>query len=243
MTSEGVLSGYYGIFRPPYSLLNPSSGSSIYVVTSQYRNTLVLIPLVPNFFGDVVKIMNKFPSRNVVFIVPDIGPRFISDYLASWYYIKKVLLFSCELFSRYMPEEKVSEEFLADIHRNIDETMSVIVCRDQSDVSVLHFRLTRLLVDTQAPYACDVILHDTGKRRILLSEANDEKMTYYNEHRLYDEIHIPYIEGTYPTMSYQQVMRKYPGLVQELVVNQFGSLEEVEYAASRRIHIGKLVKL
>ena len=243
VTSEYVLSGYHGIFRPPYSLLNPSSGGSVYVVTSQYRNTLVLIPLVPNFFTDVVKIVDKMQSRKVFFIVPDIGPRFISDYLASWYYIKKTLLFECKLFSRYMPEDKVSEEFLADIIRNVDESASLVICRSQSDVSVLHFQLTKLMVNTAAPYACDVILNDTGKRRILLSEANEEKIDYYNSHPLYDEIHTAYIEGTYPTMTYQEIMRKYPLMVKYLVVNRFGSREEVEYALSKGIHIGKLVNL
>lgn len=243
MTNEFVLSGYYGIFRPPYSLINPSSGGSVYVVTSQYRNTLVLIPLVPNFFTDVVKILNRIPSRKIFFVVPDIGPRFISDYLASWYYIKKVLQFECTLFSRYMPEEKVSEEFLADIIRNVDEAASVVVYRDQSDVSVLHFQLTRLLVDTAAPYACDVILNDTDKRKILLCEANENKIQYYNSHPLYDEIHTPFVEGTYPTMSYQDIMRKFPRMVKYLVVNQFGSYEEVQYALSKGIHIGKLVNL
>jgi hypothetical protein len=176
-------------------------------------------------------------------VVPDIGPRFISDYLASWYYIKKVLQFECTLFSRYMPEEKVSEEFLADIIRNVDESTSVIVYRDQSDVSVLHFQLTRLLVDTAAPYACDVILNDTDKRKILLCEANENKIQYYNSHPLYDEIHTPFVEGTYPTMSYQDIMRKFPRMVKYLVVNQFGSYEEVQYALSKGIHIGKLVNL
>ncbi len=243
MTSEFVLTGYYGIFRPPYSLMNPTSGGSVYVVTSQYRNCLVLIPLVPNFFTDIVKIIDRFPSRRVFFIVPDIGPRFISDYLASWYYIKKTLHYECKLFSRYMPEEKVSEEFLADIIRNVDEVASVVVYRDQSDVSVLHFQLTKLMVNTAAPYACDVILNDTGKKRILLSEANEDKMAYYNSHPLFDEIHTPYIEGTYPTMTYLEVLKKYPRLVKYIVANRFGSVEEVEYAISRGVHVGKLVNL
>ncbi len=54
MTSEFVLTGYYGIFRPPYSLMNPTSGGSVYVVTSQYSSVLVRMPGLPDFFTDCV---------------------------------------------------------------------------------------------------------------------------------------------------------------------------------------------
>ena len=244
MPNEGVKSGYYGIYRPPTSILDPSTGGSIYLVTSQYSNILVLIPLVPNFFVDVIKIAKRFPTcRDFNFLVPDIGPRFISDYLATWYYLKKTLGYRCKFFSRFYPEEKVSEEFLADVDRNISQSRSLVIARDQMNVTVINMQSTGLYVNTAAPYASDVIINDTIKRRLFVSEMNEEKLLYLNKYHLYDEIHVPFIEGTYPTMSYNEIMRKCPGLVNAIVVDRFGTREEIESAAGRGVKIGKLVRI
>ena len=242
MAREGVISGYYGIFRPPYSILNPTVGGTVYCITSQYRNVLVLIPLVPNFFVDVVKIIKRFPSRDIRFIVPDIGPRFISDYISSWYYIKKKLGFSCRLFSKYLPEGNLSEEFLSDIDRNIGQSISFVIARDYVDVATINAQVTKMMVNTSAPWACDVIIKDTNGRKLFVSEMNMQKAEYLNGIKdAYDEIHMPFIEGTYPSMTYNEVMRNFPGLVNQIVVNQFASKDELDNALNRRVQIGRLV--
>lgn len=244
MPNEGVTSGYYGIYRPPYSIKDPSVGGSIYVITSQYKNIMVLIPLVPNFFVDVIKIANRFPTcRDFSFLVPDVGPRFISDYLASWYYLKKTLGYRCKFYSKYLPKEHVSEEFLADFERNRSESWSLVIARDYINVSVINIQISQTFVSTTAPYACDVAVNDTIQRHLFVSEMNERKLLYLNEHRLYDAIHTPFIEGTYPTMTYNEIMRMCPGLVHEIIVDRFGSREELDSALARGVHTGRLVRI
>ena len=243
--SDCVLSGYHGYYRPPYSFRSSinGNGGSIYCVTTQYDNVLVLIPLVPNFFIDVVTLMKTNPARLVYFIVPDMSARFISDYVSSWYYIKKQLNRECKFFSYYLPEERsLSQDFLDDVSRNLCEAQSLIIARTVRDVAVLNFQLQRMLMDIAAPTACDVIVNDTNGSKFFAVEMNDRKAKWLDDNAgMFDEIHVPYIEGSYPTMTYNELMRTYPGLVRYVRVNQFSNKEELAQARARSVRIGGLI--
>ena len=243
-TPEGVITGYYGLFKPPFSILDPIVGGTLYVVTTRLRNILIIIPLVPNFFVDVVKIMKRIPSRNIVFIVPDIGPRFISDYINSWYYIKKILGYECKLFSMYLPEGTMSEEFLHDIDRSYSASKAFEIMRTRQEVVTINVQFLKAFSNNAAPWASDIILHDTGSRKFFISEMNEQKLNHMWKIRdTYDELHMAYIDGNYPSMTYNEVLKKYPLLVQKIIVNQFNSKDEYDTAQSFRVHIGKLVNL
>ena len=244
MGKECVLSGYYGIFRPPMTVLDPGCGASVYTVTNEYRNILVIIPLTTSFYVDVVKIVRRFSADEIFIIAPDIGPRFISDYLACWYYIKKFLHLRCKIYSRYLPEGHMSEEFLSDIERNADASYTFVIEREPVKVDTINVQFSTMMVNTRAPYATDIILNDTNGRKLFLSEMNEQKAEYLSKIKdQYDEIHMPFISGTYPTMNYYEVARSYAGLIPKLRCNNFGTREELSYALSKGINAGKLVRL
>ena len=246
MNTEHIVEGYYGIFNPPLSILEPVTGGTIYYVTNEYRNILIVIPMIPNFFVDIVKIMKRIPARDIILIAPDIGPRFISDYIESWYFITRKCGKSCRIFSRYMPEEKntLSQEFIYDIKRNLNEAFSFIVARTAEDTTTIQINLSTYMVDTRSPGACDVLLSSCTGRKLLLCEMNEDKASALkDELDLYDEIHMPFIEGTYPTMTYQQLMLKYPSMIQKIRVNHFSSRDELQAALSRGVKVGRLVSL
>lgn len=243
--SEGVISGYHGYFRPPYSFKSSVSGNggSIYIITTRYDNVLVLIPMVPNFFIDVVTIMRNNPARLVYFVAPDMGARFISDYVSSWYHIKKQLHRECKFFSYYLPEEKsLSQDFMDDISRNLCEAQSIILAKTRMEVTVLNFQFQRMLMDVSAPMASDLIINDTIGSKFFAVEMNERKANWLNANSgMFDEIHVPYIEGSYPTMTYNELMRSYPGLVKYVRVNQFSNKEELAEAQARRVRLGGLI--
>ena len=244
MICEDVLSGYYGLFQPPYSILNPQSGGCLYTIATEYRDVLVIIPLIPHFFLDVVKIMKRLPVREILFVVPDFGIRYVSDYVNSWYFIKKKMNIPCHFFAKYLPEGTVSQEFLADIIRNNSDAYSFAMYRNRANVSTINIQLTKFLVNTAAPWACDVIVSDTTGRKYFSTEMNEEKLKRLNQTKeAYHEIHMPFILGQYQTMSYDEAIRNFPGLINQLRVNQFSTYEELQSALTRGIHCGKVVSL
>lgn len=243
MANEGVLSGYYGICKPPYSILNPVAGGSIYMVTSQYRNQLILLPLITNFYVDFVKIIKRWPSQKVFFIAPDMGPAFISDYLASWNYCKNINI-PCKIFTYKKPTgDHLPEDFLANVIKSKNQHESFTVNTDNDDVSTVRVNFVTLMVQTASDAVADIAIYDNNKRRLFVNEMNESKLVYLNEHDMYDEIHIPYIIGTYPTMSYKQCVKTCPKMAKYLVVDRLGGKEEKEDAEKNQATLGRLITL
>ena len=234
-----VHSGYYNIFRPPYSLSNTSHRSSIYCVSDRLNTMLVIIPLVPSFYIDAINIIKKSATRHIYLIAPDIGIGFVSDYYQTWYTTTKTFRKECKIFSKYMPENFTREDFKSDIIRNENDSISFDVPRSDIDAGTISIEFSKKFVNSASPYSCDVILNDTYKKRIFCGEMNNQKAKYFNENKQeFDEIHMPYITGNYGDMTYDEVIKKFPALVSKIVCNSFASLEEYRYARERIVSIG-----
>ena len=235
-----VHSGYYGIFRPPYSLVNKSRRSSIYCVSDRLNTILILIPLVSSFYIDAIDIIKKSSSRNVYLIAPDIGIGFVSDYYQTWFTVTKTLRKKCQIFSKYMPENFTRADFKADVIRTKNDSISFDVPRSDIDVGTISITITKQFVNSASPYSCDIILDDTYKKRLFCGEMNTHKATYINQNRsAYDEIHMPYLTGNYGDMSYDELVRKFPFVASKTFCHSFVSLEEYEYARERIVSIGE----
>lgn len=234
-----VHSGYYGIYRPPYSLSNSSQRSTIYCVSDRFNSVLILIPLVPSFYKDAIDAAKNHPARHIYLIAPDIGVAFASDYYLTWDTITNNLRKSCKIFSKYMIENFVRSDFKSDIIRSANDNISIEVARSATDLGTIDISLTKAFVSSAAPYCCDVILNDTYRKKLFVGEMNNYKAKYLNDNRdMYDEIHMPYLTGNYGGMSYGQLIRKYPALVTKIFGNQFASYEEFAYAKSMGIRVG-----
>jgi hypothetical protein len=237
-----VHSGYYGIFRPPHSLESTYHRSTIYCVSDRFNISLVIIPLVPAFYKDVIDIVRKHKARHIYLIAGDIGVAFASDYYLAWDTITNVLRRKCQIFSKYMIENYSRADFKSDIIRTENDNISIEVPRSNNDVGTIDITLTKAFVHGAAPFSCDIILNDTLKKRLFIGEMNKHKACYLNEHRdEYDEIHMPFITGNYAGMTYNALLKSYPALVSKIICNQFASDEEYEYAKSRGVHIGGAV--
>lgn len=234
-----VHSGYYNLYSPPYSLTNNTHRSTIYCVSDRFNATLILIPLVPAFYRDVIEIVKNHPARYIYLIAPDISIAFVSDYYLAWTEITKTYKRSCKIFSKYMVENYTRADFKSAIIRNELDNISIDMPRSNTDIGTMDITLTKAYVSSAAPYACDVILKDTYKSRLFVGEMNDHKAEFLNSHRdLYDEIHMPYITGNYSGMTYNALLKKYPALVSKVYVNQFASAEEFSFAKSIGAKIG-----
>lgn len=234
-----VHSGYYNIYRPPYSLTGGYHRSTIYCVSDRFNTALVLIPLVPSFYKDVIDIVSNHPARHIYLIAPDVGIAFISDYYLAWDTITRVIHKTCKIFSKYIIENFARADFKSDIIRAENDNISIDIPRSDSDVGTIDITFSKKFVRAYAPFSCDVILNDTYKKRIFIGEMNHKKAEWLNENRdMIDEIHMAYITGNYDGMTHNQLMKQCPALVNKVYCNQFASSDEFLYAKSRGIQVG-----
>ena len=234
-----VHSGYYNIYRPPYSLTNNTHRSTIYCVSDRFNATLILVPLVPSFYRDVIEIVKNHPARYIYLIAPDVSIAFVSDYYLAWNDITKVFKRSCKIFSKYMIENFTRMDFKSAIIRNEMDNISIDIPRSDTDIGTMDVTLTKAYVSSASPFSCDVILKDTYKSRLFVGEMNDHKAQFLNSNReLYDEIHMPYMTGNYAGMTYNALLKKYPALVSRVYANQFASAEEYSFAKANGVKIG-----
>ena len=234
-----VHSGYYGIYRPPYSLYNKYHKASIYCVSDRLNSALIIIPLVPSFYKDVIDIAKSQPARKIYLIASDIGVAFASDYYLAWNTITNDIRKSCKIFSKYMIENYTRSDFKSSIIRSANDNISIDIPRSDIDAGTIDITLTKEYVSAASPFSCDIIVNDTYKKRLFVGEMNKHKAMHLNENRnKYDEIHMPFITGNYAGMTYNELLKEYPALVSKTFCNQFASYEEFAYAKSLGINIG-----
>ena len=234
-----VHSGYFNIYRPPYSLYNTSHRSTIYCISDRLNSVLVIIPLVPSFYRDVIELAKNQPARNIYLIASDIGVTFASDYYLAWNTITNSIRKSCKIFSKFMIENYVRADFKSSIIRNNNDNISIDIPRSEIDAGTIDITLSKDYVSSASPFSCDIILNDTYKKKLFVGEMNIHKAEYLNENRdMFDEIHMPFITGNYSGMTYNELLKKYPALVTKIYCNQFASYEEYEYAKSIGVKVG-----
>ena len=234
-----IHSGYYHLFRPPYSMSTEYHRSTMYCVSDRFNSLLVIIPLVPGFYKAAIDLVKQHPARKIYLIAPDIGLPFVSDYYLTWEAITKGIRKSCKIFTKYMVENFARSDFIADIIRTENDNISFEVYRSATDVGTIDITLSIDYCSTASPFACDVILNDTNKKILFVSEINDHKAKYLSDNPdLYDEIHMAYITGNYGGYTYAQMIKEYPKMRPKIYCNQFASNEEFKYATSKKIQIG-----
>ncbi len=235
-----VHSGYYNIYRPPFSLSDVGNHkSSIYCVSDRFNTALVIIPLVPAFYKDVIDIVKNSPARHIYLIAPDVGISFISDYYLAWDTINKTLRKSCKIFSKYVIENFARADFKSDIIRAENDSISINIPRSEIDVGTIDITFSKKYVKAYAPFSCDIILNDGYKKRIFVGEMNHLKAKWFIENKnSFDEIHMAYMTGNYGGMTYLKLIQEFPTLVSKVYCNQFASTDEFLYARSRGVSVG-----
>lgn len=239
-----IHSGYLGLFRPPYTLDSKrGTQSTIYCISTQNREVLVLIPLVPSFFADLYKFVSRSAATRYYIIAPDISIPFISDYYLSWDYIHRKLGHVCKIFTKFPIENYGSQEFLTDVEVLPEGTVNFSLLRNRNEDATINVKFTTRFVGASNPFACHVDVTDTIKHRLFATDMNDRLAQFLMDNReIYDEVHIPFITGNYDGMTYNELIKKYPFLYQKIFINQFASKTEFDDAAYRKLNIGRLYR-
>lgn len=238
-----IHSGYYGLYGSPFNLKNEYNKTSIYCISSRFNTAMVIIPLAANFFRDVINIVRFNQVRKIYLVATDIGIMGISDYFLTWKYITFKLRRKCTILSKYLPENFISDAFKADIERNIYDRFNIEIYRSNIDVTSINIELTKNQVKHAAPFLCDVVVEDGYKKRLITCEMNKHKAKFLGENpNIYDEIHMPYIEGPYGGWTYHELIKEYPILSRKVIVNQFQSDDEWHHADKVHVPVGGVFK-
>lgn len=239
-----IHSGYLGIFRPPYTLdSRKGTPSSIYCISTQYQEVLVLIPLVPSFFADLYRFVSKCHMTCFYIIAPDVSIPFASDYFLAWDYIHRKLGHKCKIFTRFPIENFGPEEFKKDVEVLTEGAVNFSVPFNRTDDVSISVNLSTYNVQASNPYACNVEVYDTISRKLFVADMNERLAKMILDHKTqYDEIHMAYITGNYNGMTYNELMKKFPALYQKIVLNQFASKYEYDDAIMRKLKVGRFYR-
>lgn len=239
-----INSGYLGLFRPPYTFdTTRGKQSTIYCISTQYQEVLVLIPLVPSFCADLYRFVSKCPMTTFYIIAPDVSLPFASDYFLAWDYIHRKLGHKCKIFTKFPFENFGPEEFKKDVEILTAGTVNFSVPYNRTDDVSVSVKLSTTYVQASNPFACNVEVFDTIKRRLFVTEMNERLAKIILDRKnYYDEIHMPYITGNYDGMTYNELMKKIPALYSKIFLNQFTSNFEFDDAAMRKLNIGRLYR-
>lgn len=235
-------SGYTGLFNP--SLLTSDITTlkqCIYCMSTEYNTAVVIIPLVPSFAQNVIDIARRSPSREIYIIAQDVGILFISEYYRAWYEITKNIKKNVHIVSAYLPSNDIiPSDFLASFIRNESNIFGLATPRSNLDTASIEIKFTQTYQYGNG-YACDIIVNDGERKILFVTDMNLEKANFWksNSHEV-DEIHMNFIPVTYGGLSYNELMKEVPSLVNKVYVNQFQTMEEYTYVINRGLKVGKV---
>ena len=242
-----IRSGYLGLFKSPHTILHPESHSTVFCMSTHLSDYLILMPLVPNFFAEILKSFLNHTANKIYLIAPDISIPFVSDYYNTWYYFKKTLGIDCKIISMFPIENYASSEFKNDVIVTGDEMYSIVIpLQEYEENTSINIQFSRWCVKADNPFTTNVIIHDTNKKILFVSEMNESLADYLSKPYVinkYDEIHMPYIIGNYQQMSYSKLVQKFHPIASKIRITQFGSIEEMDMAKNKGIAPGRLWKL
>ncbi len=235
-----IHSGYSGIYHPLASSLNGPLPVSIFCISNRFNTFIVMLPTTPLFAKDVISVARNIPTNSVYLIATDMDISTISDFYYSWDYIKHKLKKECKIFTKYLPENTLPKEYQADIVRNNNDVSCISIPRSDLDHGTITIAFMKNYVLGGNPFSCDVVIDDTFKKRYFIKELNEQKANFlYDIHDSYDELHMPYIASEYGSMTYHQLITRYPALITKTYTNQFMSYEEYTYARDHGAKIGE----
>lgn len=233
---DKTLCGYAGIYQAPLNdwnkpIITAPKRSSVYCITTPDRKTLVMIPLVTNFFETAYSIARSSKYQNIYLILPVLDMLMISDIYQLYFEICINLQKDMEIFCHDRPQILVSDDFYAHVHVGIDDQQYQIGEYNSTDDSLNivfsfpndHRPLTRS--------ASDIYIMTNNKKILLSMYMSDEKIKFFGQDEnidRYDEIHMPFIKNLYGGINYMRSRRlATPRLSRKYIAYGFQDSEEV----------------
>ena len=234
-----ILSGYYGLYRPPFENRNEYD-TSIYIIANRDKSILILIPLVTNFFHDAYNIIRRSACTKVYLATPSVDVMFISD-IYNLYYETKNLNKDFTLLCKKKPTVSITDEFMTHVktgdHHVVDFSSKV----DEESFPMIDF------VDEMMPIArngYDIVVWDGNKRIYFANYMSERKLNKKTKRKptLFDELHIPFNINLYGGLTYLQIAKLSSStILRSIRVHSFSTTEELDYARSIGVTTGEVI--
>lgn len=232
------LCGFLGLFQPPLN----GYKSSIYCVATPDMRTLVMVPLVPNFFETAYHVAKDPKYQRIFMVLPSLNMQFISDAYLFYYEIGKLLNKNVEFFISTKPQIPITEDFYSHIHVCSNENsfhLTDYMDMDEDFNIKIDFRNKYLPFNSMIS---DIFLSTNGKRILFcnyMSEAKVKDLEKSSEIEYIDEIYMPFMKNMYGGLNYIEIKKlisaKY---ISKLYAFGFASKTEADWCASGIGQIG-----
>lgn len=242
-----LISGYIGLFQPPLITRTGTHRCSVYCIKSEDARSLIIIPLMPNYFEDAYLAARKSCYQNIYVLLPALDMVFVSDTYLLFYEIHNKLQKNFHVFCANKPQLIVTDEFSSYVHR-VDEPIILGEWNKTTDLSqVGDFPVSFEFPSDYKPLtrsAYDIYVTTESKRILFcvyMTPAKLEMLGSDEMHERYDEIHIPFIKNIYGGMKYFEVHRDASArLLPKLRAYGFQTQEEIQLCASMGYKTGEV---
>lgn len=223
-----IISGYLGLFKQP---IDSKYVSTMYGITDNTKDKLILILLSPSSFIDAYKISKHITYTEIYFVVPALDVLFISDIFNLFMKIKNIKPSAKWIFPK-VPQIPTSVEF------ELGQIVTNHFVYDGYIDYNFNISVEFILSDGESRPFYDIILND-GNKTIYFSQYNtQEKIELLYNNLTIDEIHIPYNSTIYGGLNYNQLVALDNKYHNKLKVHSFLSIEE--YLFCKQINLSRM---
>lgn len=220
------LCGYVGLFQPPLN----GGKSSIYCVATPDMKSLVIVPLVSNYFETAYLIARDPKYQRIFVVLPSLDMLLVSDAYLFYYEVGKLLNKKVEFFCNDKPQIPITDEFYTHVHvYSTDKTFQFTEYMNDDeffDIKV-EFRNKYRPISRSST---DIYLSTNNKRIyfcMYMSENKLKDLQTSEEIDYMDEIHMPFMKNFYGGLTYVEVRRKISArYLPKLYAFGFASTEE-----------------
>ncbi|MCM1214147.1 MAG: hypothetical protein NC548_06455 [Lachnospiraceae bacterium] len=242
------IGGYIGLFQPPLLDRSRSHRCSIYCITGQDHQSLVIIPLVPNFFEDAYIAARKSCYQSIELILPALDMIFVSDAFLLFHEVHTKLQKKMNIYCSNVPQLVITDEFSSYVHRIIDSPVVFGEWNTDTDLNPNgHFPLTVEFPQLYRPIArsaSDIYVCTEEKRILFCVYMSQDKLTHIDTSDVrdqFDEIHLPFVKTIYGGLKYFEIKKAASsGLLPKLRAYGFQTEEEATLCKSTGGHLGEV---
>lgn len=245
MTYE-IISGYSGLFRPPFESLD-NKGTCMYCLTTDSKRTLIAIPLTPHFFNDLYNIIKHPQYRKLILVMQSTDCMYISDIYNLYAEVTVNLEKEFQLVCPEPVTIPTSDEFLTKVVHGRHVDITQYGNSNETLAAIIDFNDT-MTSPTRKIHDVAVSLHD--KRIYLTQYMSEDKLQWLVEHsHFYTEIHMPFTPVSYGGSAFMDLWKliietprkERPDIMSKIWVNSFRTVEEAEFCRQNGFQYGEVI--
>lgn len=241
-----IISGYSGLFRPPFKSLD-NRGSCMYCLTTDSKRTLVAIPLTPHFFNDLYNIIEHPQYQKLILVMQSTDCMYISEIYNLFAEVTHNLQKEFQLVCPEVVIIPTSDYFMTKVVHGKHVDITQFGDEHETLAAIVDFNNT-MTSPARNVYDIALSLHD--KRIYFTQYMSEDKLQWLIEHpHFYTEIHMPFTPVTYGGSAFYELWQKInalprderPDIMSKILVNSFRTTEEANWCRQSGFRYGEVI--